>query len=101
MSKQTIELKMFNDELKQNLRDRLKRIEGQVRGIDAMLQEDKPCPQVLQQLSATGAALHGVSALVVRNYLENCVSAAVESGDGKRKQAVFDELMDVVKKFGR
>jgi CsoR family transcriptional regulator, copper-sensing transcriptional repressor len=101
MSKQSLELTMFSDELKQGLHERLKRIEGQVRGIDAMLQEDKPCPQVLQQLSATAAALHGVSALVLRNYLENCMTAAIESGDKKRKQAVFDELIEVIKKFSR
>ena len=94
-------LTFFNDDLKQNLSSRMKRIEGQVRGINRMLQENQPCPQVLQQLSAVQSALHGVSTLVLRNYLETCVTASIESGDRQRKQAVLDELMDVVKRFGQ
>lgn len=101
MSKKEINLTFFNNDLKQNLSDRLKRIEGQLRGIDRMLQENQSCPQVLHQLSAAGSALHGVSSIVLRNYLESCVTAAVESGDKQRKETVFNELMEVVKKFGQ
>jgi len=94
-------LTFFDDDLKQSLSDRLKRIEGQVRGVERMLQEDQPCAQVLHQISATQAALHGVSAVVLRNYLEHCVADAIQSGDRRRKDAVLNELMDVVKRFGR
>ena len=54
-----------------------------------------------EQLAAAQAALESVSRLVLRNYLENCVTDAIASGDGRRKDAVLDELMDVLKKFGR
>jgi len=94
-------LTFFSDELKQNLSDRLSRIEGQVRGVERMLQEDQPCAQVLHQIAATQAALHGVSVVVLRNYLEHCVADAIESGDRRRKEAVLNELMDLVKKFGK
>jgi CsoR family transcriptional regulator, copper-sensing transcriptional repressor len=94
-------LTLFSDDLKQNLSDRLKRVEGQVRGVERMLQEDEPCAQILHQIAATQAALHGVTAMVLRNYLEHCVTDAIQSGDGRRKDAMLDELMDVVKKFGR
>lgn len=101
MATQPTPLTFFNDDLKQNLSERLKRIEGQARGIDKMLQEDKPCPQVLQQLAAVKSALHGVSTMVLRNYLETCVAAAIQSGDLARKDAVMNELMEVVKKFAQ
>lgn len=100
MGKGNTPLNFFGDDLKRNLSERLRRVEGQVRGIDKMLQENQPCPQVLNQLSATASALHGVTTLVLRNYLESCVTAAIESGDERRKKVVFDELMEVVKKFG-
>jgi DNA-binding FrmR family transcriptional regulator len=91
----------FDSDLKQDISDRLKRIEGQVRGLDRMVQANESCPKVLNQLAAVQAALRSVSTMVLRNYLENCVTAAIASGDGQRKDAVLDELMDVLKKFGR
>jgi DNA-binding FrmR family transcriptional regulator len=96
-----LEVVYFDRDLKQDLSARLKRIEGQVRGLDRMLQEDQPCPKVLNQLAASQAALHSVGTIVIRNYLEKCVSSAIAGGDSRRKDAVLDELMDVLKKFGR
>jgi CsoR family transcriptional regulator, copper-sensing transcriptional repressor len=101
MAGKSLTLPFFAEELKTNLSERLKRIEGQVRGVEKMLQDNQPCPKVLQQMSATIAALNGVSAIVLRNYLESCVTAAVESGDGQRKKVVFDELVEVIKRFGQ
>jgi DNA-binding FrmR family transcriptional regulator len=96
-----LEIVYFDRDLKQDLSARLKRIEGQVRGLDKMLQEDQACPKVLNQLAATQAALQSVGRIVLRNYLEKCVTGAIASGDDRRKDAVLDELMDVLKKFGR
>jgi DNA-binding FrmR family transcriptional regulator len=55
---------------------------------------------VLNQLAATQAAMQSVSRIVLRNYLENCVTNAIASGDNRHKEAVLNELMDVLKKFG-
>jgi DNA-binding FrmR family transcriptional regulator len=96
-----LEIVYFDRDLKADLSARLKRIEGQVRGLDKMLQEDQPCPKVLNQLAATRAALQSVGGIVLRNYLEKCVTNAIASGDDRRKDAVLDELMGVLKKFGR
>jgi DNA-binding FrmR family transcriptional regulator len=101
MSKKTLEVIYFDNDLKDDLSARLKRIEGQVRGLDSMVQANEPCPKVLNQIAATLAALRSVSTMVLRNYLENCVTDAIASGDAQRKDAVFDELMDVLKKFGK
>lgn len=91
----------FERDLKKNLSDRLKRIEGQVRGLNRMVQADEACPAVLLQVAATQAALRTVGTTVLRNYLENCVTAALVSGDAQRKEAVIDDLMEVLKKYGR
>ena len=101
MATKSVPLGFFSDDLKGHLSERLKRVEGQVRGVEKMLQENQPCPKVLQQISATVAAMNGVGALVLRNYLENCVTAAIESGDEKRKADVFNELVEVIKKYGQ
>jgi DNA-binding FrmR family transcriptional regulator len=101
MSKKTLDVIYFDNDLKGDLSARLKRIEGQVRGLDSMLQANDPCPKVLNQMAATLAALRSVSTIVLRNYLENCVTDAIASGDAQRKDAVLDELMDVLKKFGK
>lgn len=101
MSKKTIELTFFADDLKRSLSDRLNRVEGQVRGIDKMIQENQPCPRILHQLNAAASALHGVTEIVLRNYLDNCVTVAIQSGDRSRKEATINELMDVLKRFGQ
>jgi DNA-binding FrmR family transcriptional regulator len=90
----------FDEALKQDLSARLKRIEGQVRGLDRMLRADEPCPKVLNQLAAAQAAMRSLGTIVLRNYLENCVTAAIASGDARRKEVVLAELMDVLRKFG-
>ena len=100
-SDNALEVIYFNEDLKADLSARLKRIEGQVRGLDRMVQAGDPCPKVLNQIAASMAALRSVSTIVLRNYMENCVTDAIASGDARRKDAVLDELMDVLKKFGK
>ncbi len=100
-TKNALEVIYFGNDLKEDLSARLKRIEGQVRGLDKMVQANEPCPKVLTQISASLAALRSVSTIVLRNYLENCVTDAIASGDAHRKDVVLDELMDVLKKFGK
>ena len=101
MSKKTNVLAFFADELQRGISGRLKRVEGQIRGIDKMIQENQACPKILHQLNAAASALHGVTEIVLRNYLDNCVTAAIQSGDRQRKDATMNELMEVLKKFGK
>lgn len=90
-----VALPFFADELRQDMQDRLCRVEGQVRGVAKMLDDQRPCMEVLQQLASVQAALKGVTKSVLRNYLERCASDAIRSGD----TAVYDELMDAIVKF--
>ena len=88
-------LPIYADELRKDLLDRLNRIEGQVRGVGRMVEGERPCLEVLQQLASVQAALKGLTKTVLRNYLERCATDAIRSGD----TGVYDELMEAIYKF--
>lgn len=88
-------LPIYEEELQKDLQDRLSRIEGQVRGVARMLEGQRLCIEVLQQLASIQAALRGVTKTVLRNYLERCATDAIRSGD----TAIYDELIDAIYKF--
>jgi DNA-binding FrmR family transcriptional regulator len=90
-------LPIYTDELKKVTLAHLGRIEGQVRGVAKMIDEDRPCLEVLQQLASLQSSLRGVSKTVLRNYLERCATQAIKSDDS----AVYDQLMDVIYKFAK
>ena len=80
---------------------RLNRIEGQIKGIKKMVEEGRYCVEVLGQISAAHEALRGVGKLIMRNYLENCVTSSIRSGSKKKAQQTYEEVMDVVYKFAK
>lgn len=88
-------LPIYADELRQDMLSRLNRIEGQVKGVARMVEGERPCVEVLQQLASVQAALKGVTKMVLRNYLERCATDSIRSGDS----AVYDELMEAIYKF--
>lgn len=74
---------------------RLARASGQVQGITRMIDEGRQCADVLQQIAAVQKALDGVGTIVLRNYLERCVTTAIEGGD----PLIYDELMRVFSRY--
>ena len=80
---------------------RLSRIEGQIKGIKKMVEEGRYCVEVLGQISAVHEALRGVGKLIMRNYLENCVTGSLRSGNTKKAKETYAELMEVVYKFAK
>ncbi len=70
---------------KRNIQTRLNRIEGQVRGIQKMVEEDRYCIDVLTQVNATRAALESVALLLLADHTEHCVTEAIRSGAGEAK----------------
>lgn len=68
---------------KDELIRRLRRLEGQVRGLQVMVEEDRYCLEFVQQVNAAAAALREVSMMEIRDHLEACVAFAVEASDGK------------------
>ncbi len=91
----------FVEERADRIRRRLKAIEGQVQGLSRMINDDRPCLEVLMQLSAVQEALSQVGKLVTRNYLENCVTDALQSGSPQEQSKAYDDLMDVIYKYRR
>lgn len=78
---------------------RLRRIEGQVQGIQRMVEEDKSCVDVLLQVTAVLGALEQVQKLLLGQHLESCIAEAVRSGTSRDRQRKMDELLDVFSRF--
>lgn len=87
-----------NSEKKLN---RLKRIEGQVRGIARMVEEDRYCIDILHQLQAVRAALTKVESAVLKDHAACCVAEAIASGDETEQNEKFSELIDLFEKVQR
>jgi CsoR family transcriptional regulator, copper-sensing transcriptional repressor len=80
---------------------RLKRIEGQVRGLTRMVEQDRYCIDVVTQLSAVRAALRGVEEEVLRDHVGHCVEHAITSGNKADQRRKVAELMDVLGRTAR
>ena len=81
--------------------DRLKRIEGQVRGVHNMIKNDRYCMDVLTQLSSVSSAINRVEDIILRRHLDSCVSADIKSGEELEKKEKLDEVMEFLSKFRR
>jgi CsoR family transcriptional regulator, copper-sensing transcriptional repressor len=82
-------------ERRDELQTRLRRIEGQVRGLQRMLDEDRYCIDVLTQISSTTRALQGVAMTMLEDHVRHCVRDAVEQGPESADEKV-DEALDVI-----
>lgn len=78
-----------------NLR-RLRRIEGQVRGLSRMIEADRYCADVMVQISSVQAALRAVGRGLMRNHLRHCASQAIRKGSPSQAEAMYDELMNLI-----
>jgi CsoR family transcriptional regulator, copper-sensing transcriptional repressor len=83
-------------QLKEANRKRLRRIEGQVRGLQKMVEEDRYCADIITQVASVQEALRGVARNLMRNHLRHCASKALRSGDHKKSQAMYDELLNLI-----
>lgn len=80
---------------------RLKRIEGQVRGLHRMVEDGRYCADILTQVSAVQEALRSVGKLLMRNHLEHCVTHALRSGDSLEAERTYAEVLDLMYKHAR
>jgi DNA-binding FrmR family transcriptional regulator len=90
---------MMHVEQKSRAEARLSRIEGQVRGIRKMVQEDRYCIDILAQTAAVVSALRGVEDLIMSQHLKTCVVDAMRSNDGQDKELKIEEVLSVISKF--
>jgi DNA-binding FrmR family transcriptional regulator len=79
---------------------RLRRIAGQVEGIQRMVEQDRYCVDVLLQIAAVRAALDGVGKLILGSHVETCVVEAFASGRPRDRRQKIDELLEVFSRFG-
>ncbi len=79
---------------------RLRRIEGQVRGIQKMVEEDRYCADILTQISSVHEALRAVGRELMRNHLKHCAASAIRSGPDEANE-MYDELVEMMYKHSR
>jgi DNA-binding FrmR family transcriptional regulator len=83
-----------------NLR-RLRRIEGQIRGLQRMVEDDRYCADILMQVSSTQEALRAVARALMRNHLTHCAAQAIRAGSETEREAMYDELLGMIYKNAR
>lgn len=86
---------------KRKLLARLKSVEGHVRGIQRMIENDQYCIDIIQQVQAVQRALDKFNALVLENHLNTCVTTAIQSDDADERERVVTEIMDVFETAGK
>ena len=89
---------MLNEKEKQELKLRLKKISGQINGIDKMIDDGRYCVDILQQLTAARAGMNQVSLLILESHTKSCVVNAIKED---RADVAIGELIDVVRKFSK
>ena len=90
-------MKVPNTAVKNELQTRLRRIEGQVRGVQRMLDEDRECQEIVQQLTAVRAAVHNARLQLMRTHARDCLLQGAELSETERT-ALVDDLMNLIAK---
>jgi CsoR family transcriptional regulator, copper-sensing transcriptional repressor len=91
----------MNDATKQSVATGLKRIEGQVRGVLRMVEQERYCVDLLTQISAVRAALHKVEAQILQDHVSHCVAGAFASGDPAEQRHKVEELVETIGRMTR
>ena len=79
---------------------RLRRIEGQVRGLQKMVEEDRYCPEIITQIASVQEALRGVGRQLLRNHLKHCATTAIKKGPSDADRT-YDELLELITSISR
>ena len=91
----------MNEEVREEVRSRLRKIAGQVAGIERMVTEDRYCVEVLHQIAAVEGALDRVGHKVLGSHVETCVVSAFDGGNKTERRKKLDELLEVFSRFTR
>jgi len=91
-------MKLNDDRAKENMVNRLKRIEGQIRGIQKMIIEERDCQDIFQQISAAKSAFNSASTIILKEYISNCVSDISNNPDQFTKEDLVNDLINLVNK---
>ena len=91
---------MLDSQVRGKARGRLRRIEGQVQGLQRMIAADAPCADILLQISAVQGALSQVQKILLGRHIETCVADVLRPGSRGDRQRRIDELLDIFARFG-
>lgn len=91
----------MNSQVRREVLSRLSKIEGQIKGIGKMVEEDRYCVEILHQISAIQGALDRVARQTMRQHLEGCVAETFQSKDLHEREKKVEELMEMFSKFGK
>ena len=80
---------------------RLRRIEGQTRGLQRMIEDDRYCPDIITQIASVQEALRGVGRALMRNHLQHCATRAIREGSPEETRQMYDELLNLIYKHLR
>src|SRR5436190_11696685 len=83
-------------EIKEANQKRLRRIEGQVRGLQKMVEEDRYCADVIVQIASVQEALRGVARNLMKNHMRHCATKALRSAKREEAHAMYDELLGLI-----
>lgn len=83
-------------ELKEANCNRLRRIEGQIRGLQKMVEQERYCADIIVQIASVQEALRGVARNLMRNHLQHCVAKTLSSGKAKETEEMYDELLEMI-----
>ena len=83
-------------DLKEANRNRLRRIEGQIRGLQKMVEDDRYCADIITQVASVQEALRGVARNLMRNHLHHCAAKALRSNKKQEAEAMYDELLEMI-----
>lgn len=83
-------------EIKSSNLKRLRRIEGQIRGLQKMVEDERYCSDIIVQISSVQEALRGVAKALMRNHLHHCAAEALQNGDEEQASAMYEELLELI-----
>ena len=88
-------------EIKERNLKRLRRIEGQIRGLQRMVEEERYCADIMTQISSVYEALRGVGRELMRNHLKHCAATTIRGGDEGAAEEMYDELIELMYRHAR
>ncbi len=89
---------MVNDDTKKELRPRIKRVIGQIEGVEKMIENERYCIDIINQINAARRALEGVALIIMKRHMESCLTEAIK---GKKGQEKIDEMVSSIDAFIR
>jgi DNA-binding FrmR family transcriptional regulator len=89
------------EERKNEINKRLNYIQGQINGIKNMVDKERGCVDILTQISSTHEAMRKVALIMMRNYMENCVTDGIRSEDPEAVERMYGEVMKVIQKYAK